>query len=72
MNEAILDALKRLQVKNMVRDGNKLTVDVENPEEENPDIINAIVAAGGRIETVTVIGSSLEDAYLKLVRENAQ
>ena len=72
VNEAILIALKRLQVKNMVRDGNKLYVDVENSEEENPDIINAIAAAGGRIETVTVIGSSLEDAYLKLVRENAQ
>jgi len=72
VNEAILDSLKRLQVKNMVRDGNKLTVDVLNPEEENPDIVSAIAAAGGRIETVTVTGSSLEDAYLKLVRENAQ
>jgi hypothetical protein len=35
-------------------------------------MINAIVAAGGRIETVTVTSSSLEDAYLKLVRENSQ
>ena len=67
-----MDSLKRLQVKNMVREGNKLTVDVVNPEEENPDMVNAIVAAGGRIETVTVTSSSLEDAYLKLVRENAQ
>ena len=56
----------------MVREGNKLTVDVVNPEEENPDMVNAIVAAGGRIETVTVTSSSLEDAYLKLVKENAQ
>ena len=71
LNEAILDSLKRLQVKNMVREGNKLTIDVENPEEENPDMVNAIVAAGGRIETVSVLSSSLEDAYLKLVRENA-
>ena len=71
-NETILDSLKRLQVKNLIREGNKLTVDVVNPEEENPDMINAIVAAGGRVETVTVTSSSLEDAYLKLVRENAQ
>jgi len=35
-------------------------------------MINAIVAAGGRVETVSVLSSSLEDAYLKLVRENAQ
>ena len=67
-----LDSLKKLQVKNMVREGNKLTVDVVNPEEENPDMINAIVAAGGRIETVTVTSSSLEEAYLKLVKENVQ
>ena len=70
VNEPILDALKKLQVKNLVREGNKLTVDVVNPEEENPDMVNAIVAAGGRIETVMVTSSSLEDAYLKLVKED--
>ncbi len=72
INEAIIDSLKKLKVKNMVRESNKLTFDVANPEDENPDMINAIVAAGGRIETVTVTSSSLEEAYLKLVRENAQ
>jgi ABC-2 type transport system ATP-binding protein len=72
VNEAILDSLKKLQVKNLIRESNQLTVDIKNPEEENPDMINAIVAAGGRIETVTVVSSSLEDAYLKLVRENAR
>jgi ABC-2 type transport system ATP-binding protein len=72
VSESILDSLKKLQIKNMIREGNKLTIDVENPEEENPDMINAIVAAGGRVETVTVTSSSLEEAYLKLVRENAQ
>jgi ABC-2 type transport system ATP-binding protein len=72
VNDAILDALKKLQVKNVVKQGNKLTVDVVNPEEENPDIVNAIVAAGGRIEAVSILSSSLEDAYLKLVKENSQ
>ncbi len=72
MSEEILDSLKRLQVKNLVRERNKLTVDVENPAEENPEIVSAIVAAGGRVETVSVLSSTLEDAYLKLVRENAQ
>ncbi len=71
VSAAILNSLKRLQVKNLVREGNKLTIDVVNPEEENPDMVSAIAAAGGRIETVTVTSSSLEDAYLKLVRENA-
>ena len=72
VSDAVLDSLKKIQVKNLVKEDNKLTVDVVNPEEENPDMINAIVGAGGRIETVTVTSSSLEDAYLKLVKENAQ
>ncbi len=72
VNEAILDSLNRLKIKNLVREGNKLTVDVANPQEENPEMINAIVKAEGRIETVTVTSSSLEDTYLKLVKENPQ
>ena len=71
VNEAILNSLKTSNMWNLAREGNKLTVDVSNPEVENPDIINAIVAAGGRIETVTVTSSSLEEAYLKLVKERA-
>lgn len=72
VSDPILDSLKRLEVKNTVREGNKLTVDVVNPEEENPAMVNAIVAAGGLIESVTVTSSTLEDAYLKLVRARAQ
>jgi ABC-2 type transport system ATP-binding protein len=72
VNDTIVDSLKRLKVKNMIRVDNKLTVDVVDPAEENPEMISAIVAAGGRVETVTVTSSSLEDAYLKLVKENAQ
>jgi ABC-2 type transport system ATP-binding protein len=53
----------------LIKEENKLTVDVTSPEEENPDIVSTIVSAGGRIETVSVVGSTLEDAYLKLVRE---
>ena len=72
VSEAVLDSLKKLKVKNLVRKDNKLTFDVLDPMEENPDIVDAVVSAGGRIETVTVTSSSLEEAYMKLVRENAQ
>jgi ABC-2 type transport system ATP-binding protein len=72
VTDQILDALKRLGVRNLAREGNKLAVDVVDPQEENPDMVDAIVAAGGRVETVTVLSSSLEEAYLKLVRENVQ
>ena len=69
VSDGILGALKKLQVKNLIIEGSKLTVDIENPEEENPDIVSTIVAAGGRVETVKVTGGSLEEAYLKLVRD---
>ena len=69
INDAILSALKRLSLSNMTVDNNKLTVDVANPEKENPPIVREIVMAGGNVQTVTVSTSTLEDAYLKLVRE---
>ena len=70
MNDVILIALKKLLVANISVDGNKLTIDVTNPEKENIAISDAIFRAGGHIQSINVIGSTLEYAYLKLVREN--
>jgi len=47
-----------------------LTIDVVNPKEENPAIVRAIVEAGGDVESLSVLSSTLEDIYLKLVRES--
>jgi ABC-2 type transport system ATP-binding protein len=69
VNDAIIAALKRLPLGNIAADGNKLIINVTNPEKENSIIVDAIVRAGGHIQTVTVVGSTLEDAYLKLVRQ---
>lgn len=69
VNDTILTALKKLPLGNLAVDGNKLTIDVTNPEKENVVISDAIFRAGGHIQSVTVVGSTLEDAYLKLVRE---
>src|SRR2546421_937288 len=67
-SDSILSALKELPLGNVEVDGNRLTIDVTNPEKENVAIVDAIVRAGGHIQSVVVVGSSLEDAYLKLVR----
>jgi ABC-2 type transport system ATP-binding protein len=48
---------------------NKLILDIDNPEKYNPDIVRAIVGAGGNIQYVTELRSTLEDVYLKLIRE---
>jgi ABC-type multidrug transport system ATPase subunit len=69
VNEVILASLKKLLVGNIAVDGNTLTIDVTNPEKENVAISDAIFRAGGHIQSINVMGSTLEDAYLKLVRE---
>jgi hypothetical protein len=46
-----------------------VVIDVNDPETENPGIAEAIVAAGGRIQFVTEKRATLEEVYLKLVRE---
>ncbi len=69
VNNAIISAAKKVATGNVeVGEGNKLTIGVNDPEKENPDIMSAIGAAGGRIQFVTEASSTLEDVYLKLVR----
>jgi len=64
----VVRAVKALNVKNVETVDNKMVIDLDNPEDENPGIVNAIVAAGGHIQFVTELRPTLEDIYLKLVR----
>ena len=66
----LLTALKKVTARNIAVDGNKITIDVVDPEKENVAIVNAIVRAGGHVQSVNVVGSTLEDAYLNLVRHD--
>ena len=69
VNEAIISAVRKVVTGEVeVGEGNKLIIGVGDPEKENPDIMSAIGAAGGRIQFVTEASSTLEDVYLKLVR----
>ena len=68
VSEPILTAVRRLGTKVVVADNNRLLIDVGDPEKENPEIVNAVVAAGGRILFVTELSPTLEDVYMKLVR----
>ena len=68
MGDAVVKALGRLSLSNLSYDGARATFDVADPEKENPPVVRTIVEAGGEIQTVTVQGSTLEEAYLKLVR----
>jgi ABC-2 type transport system ATP-binding protein len=48
--------------------GNKLIIDVSDPDAENPAIVGAIIRAGGEVRFVTELRPTLEDVYLKLVK----
>ncbi len=70
VTSAVLAAVKDLDaVKNLKTSDNKLILDMDNPERDNPELVRAIVAAGGNIQYVTELRSTLEDVYLKLIRE---
>ncbi len=71
VNDTVLTALKKLSLKNLISDGNKITFDVVDPDKENSPVVEAIVLAGGHVRSINVVGSTLEDTYLKLVRKEA-
>ena len=69
MGEAILVAVqKKIPDCKVTVDGAKLIVEVAEAEEKTPEVVAAIVGAGGRVRFAGVVGSTLEDTYLKLVR----
>jgi ABC-2 type transport system ATP-binding protein len=71
VTEAVSATLKKLSPKNYTVEDGKVSFDVSDPDSENWPVINAIAAAGGHIRTVSVAGSTLEETYLKLVRQQA-
>jgi ABC-2 type transport system ATP-binding protein len=52
--------------------GNQLTLNVKNPEEDNPQIITWLLNQGLQIQFISEAEHSLEDVYLKLIEEAGQ
>jgi len=69
VNETLLDALRKLVPNKIEVTGNKLIIDVTDPDKDNPTIITAITSAGGQIREVTQIVPTLEDVYLQITKE---
>ncbi|MGA2974216.1 MAG: hypothetical protein ABSF77_02780 [Spirochaetia bacterium] len=65
----MLEAVKKLKPVDLGVQANRLVITVANPQKENPDYVREIVSAGGRIRYVTQLAPSLEETYLKVVRE---
>ncbi len=52
--------------------GNKLVVDVEDPEAHNPALVRALVQAGADVQFVGELRPSLEQVYFSLMREGGE
>lgn len=57
-------------VSNVRVQGNTLTLNVSNPEEDNPQIVSWLNKHGVQIQFITEEEHSLEDVYLKLITES--
>jgi hypothetical protein len=73
IDDAILVAVKALLPSHLARqmavEGNQIIIDVTDPLKENPDYVQAIVSAGGRVQSVTQLNPGLEETYLKVIGE---
>ena len=70
VNAKVLAAVEKLSVvKNVRAIDNKLILEMDDPEQDNPEVVRTVVDTGGKIQFVTELRSTLEDVYLKMIRE---
>ncbi len=70
-NPKLLASVEKLHaVKDARTVDNQLILDVDEPERDNPEVVRTIVEAGGRVQYVTELRSTLEDVYLKMIKED--
>jgi hypothetical protein len=69
INDRILEAVRQLNPKDLSIEENKIVLALADPLKENPDFVQAIISAGGRIQYVTQLNPGLEETYLKVIEE---
>ena len=72
LDPKIVEAVKNLkQVKevNVDDSATRLLIAVDDLEATTPRVVRSVVNADGKILTVNILRPSLEEAYIKLVRE---
>ena len=69
INDQILEAVRELNPKDLGVEENRITLTLADPQKENPDFVQAIISAGGRIQYVTQLNPGLEETYLKVIEE---
>ena len=70
VTEAVRAAVDEIDfVKELQQVDNSLVISLDEPEEQNPILVERIVAAGGKVQFVNELRHSLEDIYFTLVNE---
>jgi ABC-2 type transport system ATP-binding protein len=69
INNQILAAVHKLDPRELTVENNKIILVLADPLKQNPDVVQGIVSAGGRIQYVTQLNPSLEETYLKVIQE---
>lgn len=69
-NEALVEKIvKHPQVSEARLIDNKILATIEDPEKHNPEIVRLLVGEGADVQFVGELRRSLEDVYLKLVKD---
>ncbi len=69
ITDPILAAVRNLKPQDLSIEENRIILTLADPQKENPDFVQAIVSAGGRIQYVTQLNPGLEETYLKVIQE---
>jgi ABC-2 type transport system ATP-binding protein len=73
VTEPVLAAVRVLPfVKEVQQVDDTLVIRLDDPEAQNPILVERVVAAGGAIQFVSELQHSLEDIYFTLIEEDAQ
>jgi ABC-2 type transport system ATP-binding protein len=67
VSEAVVAAARTAARADVAVSGNTITVPVDKPERDNPELVRAVVAAGGEVQFVSGLVPTLEETYLKLL-----
>ena len=70
LDSRVTEAVKNLPfVQEMREEGSQLVLELTDPERNRPELVKAIVEAGGRVIGVSEKQYPLEEVYLRLIRE---
>ena len=69
INDQILAAVRTLDPKELGVEDNKIILVLADPLKQNPDVVQQIISAGGRIQYITQLNPSLEETYIKVIQE---